>query len=446
MHIKQFEYKPLAQYSYAIHDQGKMILIDPERDPMPYYKYAEEVGAEIIGVIETHPHADFVSGHLQISKETGAEIYVSAKVGAHYEHNAVAHDDRIELGGIELTFLHTPGHSPDSMSIVAKKGDDTAMFTGDTLFIGDVGRPDLREKAGNVQGKRKELAQMMFKTIQNKFNHLPDDCVIYPGHGAGSLCGKNMSSDNSSTLGAERTSNWAFQKDKEEDFVEEILDGQPMIPHYFSYSVDLNNQGAKNVELSKGKVSRFLNVSEMEVADIVVDTRDESVFKKGHLEDSINIMATSANSKFETWLGAIVKPEEDYFLVADSVEDFEDLLSRVARIGYEYNLKGIMTLGENISNELEPIDLTYFKDNSKDHYTIVDVRNPSEVEQQKIFDSSINIPLAELRDRTDEIPTDKPVVVHCAAGYRSAAAASILNKKLPETAVYDLSDHIKDFK
>jgi len=286
----------------------------------------------------------------------------------------------------------------------------------------------------------------MFHTIQNKFNHLSDDCTLYPGHGAGSLCGKNLKADNSSTLGSERLTNWAFQQKDEQLFVNELLDSQPMIPHYFSYAVDINAHGATSIQRTTADVKRFLKVSEMEEATLIIDTRDEKAFKAGHLEDSINIMATSEGSKFETWLGSIVRPDEDYFIVAESVADFDKLLERVARIGYENRLKAIMTVADSLPNELEAIDLSYFKKSAEDHYTILDVRNDGELENGKIFDTALHIPLHQLRERVEELPTDKPVVVHCAAGYRSAAAASILNKKLPETGIYDLSNHIQEFK
>ena len=211
MVIKQFEDKPLAHYSYAILSDGHIALVDPSRDPKPYYRFAEENNARITAVFETHPHADFVSSHLQIHQETGATIYASKLVGASYPHQTFDEGDRLSLGETELWALNTPGHSPDSISIIAKDAGGTmAMFSGDTLFIGDVGRPDLREKAGNLTAKREELARMMYRTVQEKFNDLPDETLIYPAHGAGSLCGKNLSSDASSTLGNERMGNWAF--------------------------------------------------------------------------------------------------------------------------------------------------------------------------------------------------------------------------------------------
>lgn len=190
MTIKQFKDAPLAHYSYAIVSDGKMALVDPSRNPMQYYQYAEEQNAEIVAVFETHPHADFVSSHMQIHEETGATIYVSKLVGADYPHQSFDEGDEVKIGKASFSARNTPGHSPDSITVVAKDGEDTALFTGDTLFIGNVGRPDLREKAGNMKAKRVELAKDMYHTIKNKFTDLPDDAVVYPAHGAGSLCGK----------------------------------------------------------------------------------------------------------------------------------------------------------------------------------------------------------------------------------------------------------------
>ncbi|TXK73378.1 rhodanese-like domain-containing protein [Mesonia sp. HuA40] len=442
MNIKQFEYKPLAHYSYAIVSDGKMAVIDPERNPEQYFEFAKANNAEIVAVIETHPHADFVSSHLEIHKATGATIYNSEKLGADYPHQAFDEGDSISLGSVKLKAINTPGHSPDSITIVATEANETALFTGDTLFIGDVGRPDLREKAGNMKAKREQLAEMMYETIQHKFTDLPDDAVVYPAHGAGSLCGKNMSDAASSTLGNERMGNWAFKKQSKEEFMDTLLDGQPFIPHYFGFDVDTNKVGAEDLKPSIARVPFTENAT---AEGIIVDTRDEASFKKGHLKGSINIQAVSENAKFETWLGAVIKPEETFTLVIDRPEHKETLLQRVAKIGYEKLLEQVITLSDENLENTELLDLTEFKENL-DQYTIVDIRNTSEVEEGKYFESALSYPLNELREKASEIPTDKPIVVHCAGGYRSATGSSILQKELPGTKVYDLSDAIEQFK
>ena len=441
MEIKQFEYKPLAHYSYAIVDNGEMAVIDPERDPMQYYAFAQEHEAKIIAVIETHPHADFVSSHLQINKETGAPIYHSKDLGADYEYEPFDEGQSIMVGDIKVSALNTPGHSPDSITIVAEKEGKTALFTGDTLFIGDVGRPDLREKAGNMTAKRQELAEMMYDTIQNKFKDLPDGALVYPAHGAGSLCGKNLSSDNSSTLGNERMGNWAFKPQSKEEFVNTLLDSQPFIPSYFGFDVDTNRHGAENLRTSIAKVPLQLNTS---ISGLIVDVRDEIEFKKGHLPGSINIMAVSENSKFETWLGAIVNPEEPFSLVIDKPDDMEKILERVAKIGYEKQVKLVLTLDETGLVQSDKLDLTHFK-NNLDEYTIVDIRNQSETDQGKYFESALTIPLNDLRASSTQIPNNKPIIVHCAGGYRSSAGSSIIESFSDNVQVYDLGENINDF-
>ncbi|GAB2775846.1 MBL fold metallo-hydrolase [Salinimicrobium soli] len=445
MKIKQFNDKPLAHYSYAILSEGKMAVVDPGRNPLQYYRYAEEHNAKIVAVFETHPHADFVSSHCQIHEQTGATIYVSKLLGADYEHQSFDDGDSVEMGAVTFKAINTPGHSPDSITVVAEDGKKTALFTGDTLFIGDVGRPDLREKVGNMKAKRVELAKEMYHTIQNKFNGLPDDAIVYPAHGAGSLCGKNMSTDSSSTLGNERKYNWAFREQTEEKFVETILKDQPFIPHYFGFNVDVNKEGAENVQKTKAAVKLHLMVGSVENGTTVIDSRDGDKYKKGHLPNSINIMARGEDDKYETWLGAIVKPNEPFFLVVDSITDVRELLERTAKIGYEKQLKGVLTLSDTVSRKSDKFDLKDFKKH-RENYTIVDIRNDSEVVEGKVFEDAVTIPLNELREKAGEIPAEKPIVVHCAAGYRSAAGSSILENKFPETPIYDMSDDIKKFR
>ncbi len=442
MEIKQFEYKPLAHYSYAIVSNGKMAVIDPERNPMQYYTFAQEHEAKIVAVIETHPHADFVSSHLQIHQETGATIYHSKMLGADYDYHSFDEGDRIQVGDITISARNTPGHSPDSITVVAEQGGKMALFTGDTLFIGDVGRPDLREKAGNMTAKRQELAEMMYDTIQNKFKEFPDGALVYPAHGAGSLCGKNLSSDNSSTMGNERMGNWAFKPQSKEEFVGTLLDSQPFIPSYFGFDVDTNRKGPENLRTSVAKVPFKFNTT---VDGLIVDVRDEVVFKRGHLPGSINIMAVSENSKFETWLGAIVEPNEPFSIVIDKPEDLDMVLERVAKIGYEKQVKLVLTIDESQLVHSSKLDLSDFKHN-KDRYTIVDIRNQSEVEEGKFCEQAINIPLNELRKSVDQIPMDKPLIVHCAGGYRSTAGSSILEKLVDKVPVYDLGENVNDFK
>ncbi|SDB51703.1 Glyoxylase, beta-lactamase superfamily II [Flavobacteriaceae bacterium MAR_2010_188] len=442
MKIKQFEYKPLSHYSYAVVSNGQMVIIDPQRNPQVYYKFAKANSADIIAVIETHPHADFVSSHLQIHKETGATIYNSQKLGAIYPHTNFDEGDIIPIGNINFTALNTPGHSLDSITVIANEGDKTFLFTGDTLFVGDVGRPDLRNDGGDKKQKQQELAEAMYDSIHTKFNDLPDDAIVFPAHGAGSLCGKSMGDASSSTLGEERKQNWAFKTTTKKEFVKELLESQPFIPSYFGYNVDVNKKGAETVRKAIAKVAFKMSG---DLRGLIVDIREENEFKKGHLKGSINIQAASESAQFETWLGAIIKPQEKFSIVVDQPKDLEMILERVAKIGYENQLQKVVTLPSVKLKETSPLDIKDFKKNPR-NYTILDIRNKSEVEEGKIFESAISIPLHNLRDSISEVPTDKPIVVHCAGGYRSAAGSSIIENHLNNAKVYDLGDKVKDFK
>lgn len=442
MIIQQFEYKPLSHYSYAVLSEGKIALIDPERNPQQYYDFAAANQAEIVAVIETHPHADFVSAHLQIHQETGATVYASAKVGADYPHAPFDAGDTFRLGAVTLSARNTPGHSPDSITIVAAAGSETALFTGDTLFIGDVGRPDLREKVGTMQARREELAAMMFETVRHQFTDLPDESLIYPAHGAGSLCGKNLSAAASSTLGDERRFNWAFQEQSLEEFMFTLLEGQPFIPHYFGFNVDLNKAGAPALLPALAGIS-FRN--KVTSTGLLVDVRAEADFKKGHLPGSLNIQAASPTMKFETWLGSIIRPGEMFTLVVSSPEDTARLLHRVAKIGYEAQVKEVITLPESSLQTSPSLDLAHFKTHPQD-YTIVDIRNESEITDGSIFANALAQPLYHLRENAESVPTEKPIIVHCAGGYRSAAGSSILQQALPDATVYDLGEAVKDFQ
>ncbi len=450
MEIKQFEDKNLAHYSYAIVRNGEMALIDPARNPQPYYDFAKEQNAKITTVIETHPHADFVSSHLEIHNATGATIYVSILLGAEYVHQTFDEGDAIVLGNITLKALNTPGHSPDSLSIVAidENGKENAVFTGDTLFIGDCGRPDLREQAGAITATRAELAKQMFHSLRNKLMTLPDDVLIYPAHGAGSLCGKGLSEQSSSTIGAEKISNWSLQKLNEQEFVNELLADQPFIPKYFPFDVGINKKGAEAYAKSVSKVQQRETVTSEEFANslnpdiLIIDTRPQEQFKKAYLKNAINLMN---DTKFETWLGSIVNPNEQFYLIAENNFILNQLIERSAKIGYEKQiaLAFVMNYGNTEMKLFESDNLK----NNEDAFTIVDIRNHSEVKNNKIFTNALHIPLHELRERTNEIPFHKPIIVHCAGGYRSAAGSSIIKSKLNGTSqVFDLSEAVKKFQ
>jgi len=369
-----------------------------------------------------------VSSHLELSKKTGASIYVSKLVGAEYAHETFDDDDSILLGEITLKALNTPGHSPDSISIVLinEEGKESAVFTGDTLFIGDCGRPDLRENAGAITATRSELAKQMYNSLHKKLMTLPDEAEVYPAHGAGSLCGKGLSDKNRSTIGTEKVSNWSLQNLTEIEFVNELLADQPFIPKYFTFDVALNKKGASDFEKSIS----------------AVDTRPQEMFKKMHLKNAINLMN---DKKFETWLGSIVNPGEKFYLIAENDDQLDILIGRIAKIGYENQIEMafVLEFGEAQMMVFESEKLK--EDESA--FTIVDIRNSSEIKNNRIFKNAIHIPLHELRERTNEIPVHKPIVVHCAGGYRSAAGSSILKSKIKGSSeVFDLSEAVKEFK
>lgn len=442
MIIEQFEDSNLAHYSYAILSEGNVAIIDPSRDPQPYYEFVKKHNARIVAIIETHPHADFVSSHTEIHRYTGVPIYISDKYDAAYEHVDLADEDTIKLGASTLKARFTPGHSPDSISIVAM--DETmkeqAVFTGDSLFIGDCGRPDLREEKGDMQTQRHELAKQMYHTMQNVFRKMPDDVMVYPAHGAGSLCGKGLSDKNVSTIGTEKEGNWCMQEMNEDEFTSSLLEDQPFIPKYFKHDVATNKKGAADFYPSIAEVHKTNMLTDDDA--IIIDTRPQATFKQGHMNGAINLMN---GAKFETWLGSIVAPGEMFYLVAENTEELNSLIARTAKIGYEPQIKAAVA-GDYGSATTQRLDLEHFKANPE-AYTIVDIRNTSEVKEGKVFESAINIPLHELRERSGEVPTDKPIVVHCAGGYRSAAGSSIIEKNVNTTiAVYDLSDDISKFK
>ncbi|NEU07826.1 MBL fold metallo-hydrolase [Flavihumibacter sp. R14] len=443
MLIEQFYDKGLAHGSYAIISENEIVLIDPARDPQPYYEFADKHDGKIIGVIETHPHADFVSSHLEIHQKTGASIYVSKLLAADYEHSTFDEGDILKVGKIKLQAINTPGHSPDSICILVidEDGSEHAIFTGDTLFVGDVGRPDLRESAGNIVAKKEQLAREMYHSTREKLMTLPEDVIVYPAHGPGSLCGKNLSPELNSTIGKELRENYALQSMSETMFVDMLIKDQPFVPKYFGYNVMLNKKGAEHLEDSLKAIPRIHGDFVPEENVLIIDTRKEKKYKAGHLKNSINLQD---GSKFETWLGSVVSPDESFYLIAGDKAALETIIRKTAKIGYERQIRAAVIPDGHLPEISPAIDLEDF-DKNKSNYTIVDIRNTSEVRSHKIFDNAINIPLHQLRERYDEIPKDKAVVVHCAGGYRSAAGSSIIAQHISEVPVLDMSDAITHY-
>lgn len=430
--IKQFTNADLAHFSYAIISDGKMALVDPARDPLPYEQYAAEHNATIVAIFETHPHADFISGHAEIAKRTGATIYIHSLVGAEYEHTPFDDGNTVTMGTVVFRSVHTPGHSPDSVSIALETdGAIRELFSGDTLFVHDVGRPDLRESAGNVTAKREELAAMMYDTVTRILQPMADDVRVFPAHGAGSLCGKALGAAPYTTIGEERMHNPAFAKQTRAEFITRLTSGQPFIPKYFPHDVAINKHGAIPLRDSIAAIPTQVQLPEHAV---IVDTRSAAEFRAGHYTGAINI---PNGSSFSTWLGSILGPHESFFVVVQTSEKAQ-VLERIANIGYEANVLGILSTVDL------PVKTVQLVQGAIDDaaYTVVDVRSQSEVDNKKLFANSVHIPLHELRERIAELPNNKPIAVHCAGGYRSAIGASIVATVHPH--VYDVSDRITE--
>ncbi len=442
MIVHQFYDEGLAHASYAVLSGDQMALIDPARNPKPYLDFAQKHGARISAIIETHPHADFVSSHVELYELNESPIYTSSLVGADYPHIPFDDGDRIPVGDIQLAAIHTPGHSPDSISVLLldERGHPQAVFTGDTLFVGDVGRPDLRENVGNMRAEARALAKQLFHTTRERLMTLPHHVQVYPAHGPGSLCGKNMGSDLHSTIGREIAENYALQPMSEEAFVTLVLDQQPFVPKYFPYDVMLNKQGAASFLASIERIPALAGPQEMGPQALAIDVRPAAQFQSGHHPGAINI---PDGLRFETWLGTIVAPEERFYLLAGDDDQRQTAVEKAAKIGYERLIEATLTtLGGPVRTA--PFDPGHFVNHQQD-YTVVDIRNPEESQVNPIFDHSIRIPLPELRERIPEIPTDKPIAVHCAGGYRSAIGSSIIAGALPDAIVQDIGTHISDF-
>lgn len=443
MTIKQFEDQGLAHFSYVVMSEGEMALIDPARDPQPYYEYAMLHEARIVAVVETHLHADFVSSHLEICATKEAEIYTSLVTGAAYPHTPFDEGDFFRVGELTLHALNTPGHSPDSLCVLVKDvaHQPWALFSGDTLFVGDVGRPDLREQAGSPGLSRESLARDLYRSTREKILSLPDEVLVYPSHGAGTLCGRSLSKAHSSTIGAEKAGNQALQPMTEEAFVAFLLADQPFVPLYFPYDVALNKHGASILKDSLRQVPHLEPDCKIPASALTVDTRPAAAFRQGHLAQAFNL---PDDLKFETWLGAIIAPEERFYLVAGDAESLKKVIAKTAKIGYETNIKGALVHPQGQTATSPQLDLAAFK-RQPDAYTVVDIRNPEEVLAQSFFTRSLHIPLPQLRRRAKEIPSHRPIVVHCSGGYRSAAGSSLLANLIKEQAVYDLGEAIQEF-
>jgi hydroxyacylglutathione hydrolase len=440
MILKQYYLGCLAHASYLVADErsGVAAVVDPQRDVEQYLDEAERLGCTIAHVFLTHFHADFVAGHLGLRERTGAEIRLGARAKADYPFTPMGDGDAVQLGDVRLEVLETPGHSPESISILVYAPDPGAakpyaVLTGDTLFIGDVGRPDLRASLGWAAD---DLASMLYDSVHGKLAKLPDETLVYPAHGAGSLCGKNLSSETVSTFGVQREYNYAMQPMSRERFVELVTADQPDAPDYFDYDAVLNTREHPTLAQALERELQPLNL-DAALALVgdgaqLLDARESTMFEGAHLRGSLNI---ALSGSFATWCGTILDRERPIVLVAEPGTETQ-AATRLGRIGFD-NVAGYLEGGMQSVHEApsELIDRTERitaaslaeQLEGASPPMVVDVRMPAEWEQQRI-DGSVNVPLSRLAEEIPGLPNDRPLVVYCSSGYRSAVAASVLRR------------------
>jgi len=428
MKIQQLYTNCLSEATYYIESKGEVAIIDPLRDIDVYLKMAKEDNATIKYVFETHFHADFVSGHVELAKKTGAKIVFGPGAEAKYKFYKASDEERFNLGDISFTLLHTPGHTLESSCYLLKNNSDIdyAVFTGDTLFVGDVGRPDLAVKAGDIT--KEDLAGLLYDSLRSKILTLPDHVIVYPGHGAGSSCGKNLGPETFSTIGEQKRSNYALQDISKQQFVEKLTEGLIAPPNYFFTDVKINKTGYEDIEVVLSRnhfplsYDEFMNCQRK--GAVILDTRSPKDFAKKHLKGAINI---GLQGQFAHWVGTLIKLDSNLILVAE--ENFQkEAILRLARVGYE-NVIGFLNKDiDSVPAEFFAIQNETAKKISQKlqkSYNILDVRNLVE-RLEGYITGSVHIPLNELLCRLNELDKDFEWIVYCAGGYRSMIACSIL--------------------
>ncbi len=438
MRIEQIYTGCLAQGAYYITSNGEAAIIDPLREIKPYLERAKRDGVKIKYIFETHFHADFVSGHIDLSKATGAKIIYGPTAQPAFECIVAKDGEEFKLGDVTFKVLHTPGHTMESSSYLLKDKEekDVALFTGDTLFIGDVGRPDLAQKAADMT--QEQLAAILFHSLRDKVMTLADDVVVYPAHGAGSACGKNMSKETISSIGEQKKMNYALRANMtEEEFVKEVTDGLLPPPKYFPMNVALNKMGYENIDTVMERGLQAMNAEEFETAAnetdaVMLDTRNDSVFWKGFIPNSVNI---SLDGQFAPWVGTLIPDVKQQLLLIAEPGREEETVMRLARVGYD-NVIGYLKDGfetwKNAGKETDTINrLTpdeFETKFNKDSTIVIDVRKQGEFNSEHV-DGAINIPLDFINENLAEFPKDKEFIIHCGGGYRSMTAASILRSR-----------------
>jgi len=432
--VERFYLGCLAHASYMVGSEGVAAIIDPQRDVDIYLEAAARKAWKIEHIIETHVHADFVSGHRELAERTGARIYLGAGSGAQFPHIAVKDGDEIQFGQCSLRFLQTPGHTLESICILMNDRSEPSrpatVFTGDTLFVGDVGRPDL-----SGTHTPQQLAKIMYHSIHEKLLTLPDDTEIYPAHGAGSLCGRQMGSESSSTIGKQRRSNYALLARTSEEFVHLLTDSLPAAPEYFTQEADLNRRGA-------GRLSELPELAALTPAEVlqlqnegavVVDTRPTTQFAAAYVPGSVHIALTG---QYASWAARILGLNTQLIIVGEDPEHVRESQLRLARVGVEgvagYLADGVagwVKSGHNLDSipQITVQDLVELRSQEPDRVVVLDVRELGELSGGAI-EKSLCIPLGKLKSRTGELDRDKLLVVHCKGGYRSSIAASLLRR------------------
>jgi hydroxyacylglutathione hydrolase len=432
MYIEQLYTGCLAEAAYYIESNGEAAIIDPLRETSPYTELAQKRNAKIKYVFETHFHADFVSGHIDLAKKTGAKIVYGPTAETGFDSLIAKDNEVFSIGKIKLKVLHTPGHTMESSCylLLDENGKEHAVFTGDTLFVGDVGRPDLAIKSNLTI---EDLAGFLYDSLNSKIKTLPDEVIVYPAHGAGSACGKNIGKETFSTIGTQKKMNYALQPMSKQDFVKAVTDGLSAPPQYFFMDAMLNKQGYSNIDEVMQKNTVTLSVADFEKAiaegALVLDTRDPDMFEKGFIKGAINI---GLNGQYAPWVGALLDPNRPLLLIANEGKEGEAVL-RLARVGYE-NVRGYLKGGidtwKNAGKTIDSvtgINPDEFVKSVQATDNIIDVRNPGEW-SNGVIEGAHLMALGELSQELSVLDKNQHYYVHCAGGYRSMMASSILKQ------------------
>lgn len=438
MQIEQIYTGCLAQGAYYITSNGEAVIIDPLRETQPYLDRIARDNVKLKYILETHFHADFVSGHLDLSKETGAPIVYGPTAQPEFEAIVATDGQLFEIGNIKIKVLHTPGHTMESATylLIDENGKDHAIFSGDTLFIGDVGRPDLAQKAASMT--QEQLAGLLYHSLRNKVMTLADDVIVYPAHGAGSACGKNMSKETVSTIGNQKASNYALRANMTEaEFISEVTNGLLPPPAYFGMNVAMNKQGYDSFNEVLEHGMNALSVSEFEskadeIGALILDTRKNSDFAKGFIPQSINI---GIDGDFAPWVGALIANVKQPILLITELGREEETVTRLSRVGFDNlvgHLKGGFDAWKQSGKEIDTINRITAEEFEKQvkirESKIIDIRKETEYAAEHVSEA-YSKPLANINDWIKDLNPNEPFFMHCAGGYRSMIAASILQAR-----------------